>query len=261
VVQVPAPTLALPICEGRPYDAIKEVAELKAALLLSDTARAQSEARAVEAEARVAAARAEAANSKTEAANLKAALVIAEAKAASYEDAKARAEAKAAAADSARVQMEATVAEIATLKKEKEALDRELELLKEAKLKAESNIASLQKEVSNGKQITGSCACLSLATSSLVRSLSSAQPQSPASAVLAAAADTKSLPDTGALEKAYLSASKANKVLMQSTHVKEGQPPPTQLSWRMPLPRATNASPSLWGKPRPGSRCVPRRPH
>ena len=88
-------------------------------------------------------------------------------------------------------------------------------------LKAESNIASLQKEVSNGKQITGSCACLSLATSSLVRSLSSAQPQSPASAVLAAAADTKSLPDTRALEKAYLSASKANKVLMQSTHVKE----------------------------------------
>ena len=88
-------------------------------------------------------------------------------------------------------------------------------------LKAESNIASLQKEVSNGKQITGSSACLSLATSSLVRSLSSAQPQSPASAVLAAAADTKSLPDTLALEKAYLSALKANKVLMQSTHVKE----------------------------------------
>ena len=88
-------------------------------------------------------------------------------------------------------------------------------------LKAESNIASLQKEVSNGKQITGSSACLSLATSSLVRSLSSAQPQSPTSAVLAAAADTKSLPDTLALEKAYLSALKANKVLMQSTHVKE----------------------------------------
>ena len=89
------------------------------------------------------------------------------------------------------------------------------------KADSESNIASLQKEVSNGKQITGSCACLSLATSSLVRSLSSAQPQSPASAVLAAAADTKSLPDTLALEKAYLSALKANKVLMQSTHVKE----------------------------------------
>ena len=88
-------------------------------------------------------------------------------------------------------------------------------------LKAESNIASLQKEVSNGKQITGSCACLSLATSSLVRSLSSAQPQSPASAVLAAAADIKSLPDTCALEKAYLSVLKANNVLKQSAHVQE----------------------------------------
>ena len=88
-------------------------------------------------------------------------------------------------------------------------------------LKAESKIPSLQKEVSNGKQITGSCACLSLATSSLVRSLSSAQPQSPALAVRAAAADIKSLPDTCALEKAYSSAFKANKVLMQSTHVKE----------------------------------------
>ena len=146
-------------------------------------------------------------------------------------------------------------------------------------LKAESsNMAILQKEVSNGKQITGSCACLSLATSSLVRSLSSAQPQSPASAVLAAAADTKSLPDTLALEKAYLSALKANKVLMQSTHVKEVRSRQWLAyayvcgcarashrqhsgSWRMPLPRATNASPSLWGTPRPGSRCVPRRPH
>ena len=89
-------------------------------------------------------------------------------------------------------------------------------------LKAESsNMAILQKEVSNGKQITGSCACLSLATSSLVRSLSSAQPQSPASAVLAAAADIKSLPDTRALEKAYLSVLKANNVLKQSAHVQE----------------------------------------